>query len=478
MKLNFRTASVMAILSGVTLITACGKSDQAEQQAAAEQQMPPAVVDVQTISLGAVPIIQEASGRVVAVETSEVRPQVTGIIDQVLFREGSYVRAGDPLYRINIDNYKSSIESGRAAVANAEAAAQNARAAHAQAQANLTAQRATLAQARADLARLQGLVEADAIAQQTYDQAVTAVRTAEANAKAAEATVAQAVSSIKSADASIGSAKASLSASELDLSRTIVRAPISGKIGISAVTSGALVSASQANALATISRTDLVYVDISQSSSEMLRLRQQLESGAASQGSPEVRIVLEDGTIYPMLGRLALSNSKVDEATGAVTVRAIFQNPNDVLLPGMYVNAQMALSVVHNAALLPQSAVTRTPKGDTQVYVVNAENKVEVRNVTINGTYDGKWVVTDGLNNGDVVVVIGGAKVEPEQEVQTRELPATTEQNPAANGAQANSAQTEQAPASQEPQAQADASSEAGKNSVMKADESSQNAAN
>lgn len=441
MKRNFRAAAIAAVFSGMALLTACNQSGQADQ-AAASQQMPPAVVDVQTVNLGAIPISKTFSGRVTAVETSEVRPQVTGIIDEVLFREGSFVRAGQPLYRINTDNYASAINAGKASIANAEASAQNARAAYAQSQAALVAQQATLAQARADLARLQGLVEADAVSKQVYDQAVTAVRTAEANVEAAKATVEQARAGIGSADAAINSAKASLSASELDYSRTIVKAPISGRIGISAVTNGALVAANQGNALATITRTDYVYVDISQSSSEMLRLRQQIAEGKASEGSSDVQIVLEDGQPYPIIGRLALSDASVDEATGAVKIRAVFPNPDGILIPGMYVNANLAQSIVNNATLLPQSAVMRTPKGETQVYVVNAEKKIEARMVKTAGTFNGQWVITEGLMQGDNVVIVGGAKVKPDQVVETRPYaPADQAAQNAAQGAAAQPAQ-------------------------------------
>lgn len=396
----------LAILTVTTTLVGCGKDKQAGGGGAAAQQMPPTVVDVQTVALNSVPVVKTFSGRVMAVETSEVRPQVSGIIESVTFKEGSYVKAGQELYRLNRDNYVSAANTSMAAIETAQASLISAKA-------NLVAQEATLAQARADLARVEGLVKIDAVSKQLYDQYRTAVKTAQANVEAAKATVNQ-------ANASINSAKASHDASRLDMSRTIVRAPISGKIGISAVTAGALVSANQATPLATISRTDMVYVDISQSSSELLRLRQQLASGKAGQGSTEVQIVLEDGEPYPLIGRLALSDASVNEATGAVKLRAIFSNPNGVLIPGMYVNANLIQSVVHNAVLLPQSAITRTPKGDTQVYIVNKDKKIEARPVKTAGTFNGQWVITDGLTNGESVVVVGGAKVKPDQAVETR----------------------------------------------------------
>ncbi|MDO4897401.1 MAG: efflux RND transporter periplasmic adaptor subunit, partial [Moraxella sp.] len=246
------------------------------------------------------------------------------------------------------------------------------------------------------------------------------VKSAESGVKTAQANVESARANVSQAQASINSAKAVHDASRLDMSRTIVRAPISGRIGISAVTAGTLVSASQATALATISRTDLVYVDIQQSSSEMLKLRQLIASGKAGQGTPEVQIVLESGETYPLIGQLALEDTKVDEATGSVTIRAVFPNPDGVLIPGMYVNANLAQAVVANATLLPQTAITRTPKGAVQVYVVNADKKIEVREVKTAGTFNGQWVVTEGLNNGDQVVVMGGAKVQPDQAVEVK----------------------------------------------------------
>lgn len=401
MKLKMITVGILTVLSLSTL-TACNKkNDQAA--APAGQQQAPTEVDVKVVALGSMPISKTFSGRISAYQTSEVRPQVTGIIDEVLFQEGSVVRAGQPLYRISIDNYRSSVAAGEAAVAQARANV-------ATAQANLVGAEASHAQAQADLARLEGLLEVEAISKQVYDQATTAVRTTRAAVEAARATLSQ-------SQAAVGSAQASLSASQLDLNRTIIRAPITGKSGISAVTAGALVSSGQATSLVNISQLDPIYVDISQSSSELLQLQAQLANGTASQGSREVELVLEDGSVYPIKGQLTLSSATVNEATGAVTLRARFSNPNQILLPGMYVNARLAQSVVGNATLVPQTALMRTPKGDAQVYIVNAQNVVEVRPVTLGGTQNGQWVITGGLQNGDRVIVNGAAKVKPEQTV-------------------------------------------------------------
>lgn len=416
-----KTVMVAVILAGTLSMVACKKEGSTQQPAQAKpatgasQQMPPTSVDVQVVELSVVPVIKTFSGRVSAIETSPVRPQVSGIIDEVLFREGTYVKKGQELYRINRDNYISSANTSLAMIHTAEANLESAKA-------NLVAQEAQLAQARADLARIEGLVKIDAVSRQMYDQYRTAVRVAQAGVESAQA-------GINQAQASINNAKASHDASRLDMSRTVVRAPISGKIGISSATAGTLVSAGQATPLATISRTDLVYVDISQSASEILRLRQSIAQGKAMEGSAQVQLVLENGEIYPIIGQLALADAKVDEATGSVTVRAVFPNPNALLIPGMYVNANLAQSLVHNAVLLPQTAIMRTPQGKTQVYIVNADKKIEVREVQTAGTHNGQWVVNGGLVNGDAVVVMGGAKVKPEQVVEVGSLLSVGSQN-------------------------------------------------
>ena len=415
-------ALVIASVLSATVLVGCDNKEDAAAGENAQQQMPPAVVNVQTVSFDTVPQVQTFSGRTAAYQTADVRPQVSGVIDEVLFREGSNVKKGQPLYRINTDNYTTSVASGQAVVAQAQANRQTAIANNANAKAELASRQASLAQAINDFQRLKGLVEIDAISKQQYDQAQTAVRTAQAALESARAAVGQTEASIRSAEAGIKTAQSNLDASALDLNRTIVRAPLTGRSDRSSVTAGTLVNASQSEPLVTISRLDPIYVDISQSSSELLQLRQQIAEGKAQAGMNSVELVLEDGSVYPVRGKLALSEAKVDQSTGAVTLRAIFPNPNNVLLPGMYVSARLTQSVIPNAALVPQSAVMRTPKGDSQVYIVDENNQIQVRPVTINGTYDGQWVVTDGLSSGDKLVVIGGSKVKPEQEVVVKPL--------------------------------------------------------
>ena len=415
-------ALVIASVLSTAVLVGCDNKEDATAGAAAQQKMPPAVVNVQTVSFATIPQVQTFSGRTAAYQTADVRPQVNGVIDEVLFAEGSNVEKGQPLYRINTDNYTTSIASGQAAVAQAEANVATAEANNENARADLISRQASLAQAQSDLQRLQGLVEMQAISQQQFDQAITARNTAQAAVDSANAAVKQTLAGIQSAKAGIQTAQSNLDASALDLNRTIVRAPLTGRSDRSSVTAGTLVSASQADPLVTISRLDPIYVDISQSSSELLKLRQQIAEGKAQPGMNTVELVLEDGSVYPVRGRLSLSEAKVDESTGAVTLRAIFPNSNSMLLPGMFVNARLTQSVITNATLLPQSAVMRSTKSETQVYIVDKDNKIQVRPVTINGTYEGKWVVTDGLQAGDKVVVIGGAKVKPEQEVVVKPL--------------------------------------------------------
>ena len=422
MKHSYLALVIASVLSGAVLVGCDKNEDAAGADAAAQQQMPPAVVNVQTVTFDTVPQVQTFSGRTAAYQTADVRPQVNGVIDEVLFREGGNVKKDQPMYRINTDNYATSITSGEAAVAQAQANYQTALANNANAKAELGSRQASLAQAVNDFQRLQGLVEIDAISKQQYDQAQTQVRTAQAALDSARATVGQTQAGIESAKAGIQTAKAGLESSTLDLNRTIVRAPISGRTERSNVTAGTLVSASQANPLVTISRLDPIYVDISQSSSDLLKLRQQISEGKAQPGMNSVELVLEDGSVYPVRGKLALSEAKVDESTGAVTLRAVFPNSNNILLPGMYVSARLTQSVITNAVLVPQSAVMRSTKSETQVYIVDENNKIQVRPVTVNGTYQGQWVITDGLKAGDKVVIIGGAKVKPEQEVVAKPL--------------------------------------------------------
>lgn len=398
-------AQALLIAFAVINLSACNKKESANAQGGA---MTAPTVDVHIVELGN---SDSFSGRVTAAETSEVRPQVSGIIDEILFQEGSIVEAGQPLYHINADSYSNVVAADEAALGQALANVDTA-------QTNLLSQEAIYEQTKADLARLQGLLEAEAISKQAYDQAITNLKTAEAGIKQAEANLA-------SSKASVKTAKANLSTSRLDLNRTIVRAPISGKTSISAVRKGALVSAGQTSPLVTISRISPIYIDIKQSSEDILKLRQKLGTGWADTDNIQVQLVLEDGTTYPMTGELTLSNVMIDENTGSMVLRAIFDNSQGILIPGMFVSVRLNQSILPNATLLPKSAVTLNPQGKTQVYVVNTDNKIEARAIDSTGTKEGNWIITSGLKTGDKVVVLGGSHVKPKDSVTVRVLPNT-----------------------------------------------------
>jgi membrane fusion protein (multidrug efflux system) len=319
------------------------------------------------------PLETELSGRTSAYRSSEVRPQVSGVIRRRLFTEGSLVRAGQPLYEIDAAPY---------------------RAAAAEAEANLASAQATAQAARSTARRYEPLARIEAISQQDYEDAV-------ATARSAEAAVAQ--------------RRALRETARINLGFTAVPAPISGRIGRSLVTPGALVTTNQAAALAQINQLDPIFVDIQQSSSELLSLRKLLARGGASPASADVRLVLEDGSIYDAVGRVQFAEALVDPETGTVTLRAEFANPQGWLLPGMFVRARFAQALDRGAFLVPQPAITRDAKGDAQLFVVGKDNKAELRKVTAPRTQGTNWVVTKGLKAGDRVIVQGTGDLRPGQ---------------------------------------------------------------
>lgn len=350
----------------VLFLSACGGG----------QEQPPAgppEVGVVTVREESVELANELPGRTTAYETSDVRPQVNGLILSRLFEEGDQVRAGQPLYRIDPAPY--------------EAAAANARAA-------VTRSRAAIASTEALSRRYAELVKINAISRQEAENALTGAQQARADVAAQQAL---------------------LRSAQIDLARTTIRAPISGRIGRSTYTTGALVSASQTDALTTIQRLDPVYVDIQQSSADVLRLRQQLLAGELSSGGSTVRVKLklEDGSTYPEEGVLKFTDVTVDPTTGSQILRAQFPNTRGLLLPGMYVRAQFAQATKTNGLLVPQVAVTRDERGDPTVMVVGAQNKLEQRKITAPRTVGDKWLVTGGLKAGDKVVVDGAQMLRP-----------------------------------------------------------------
>ena len=365
-KVKRMTAIAAAI---VLALSACGKGGdtakgKAGQQAAA-QQAPAPVVGVVTVHPETVALTTELPGRLESLRTADVRAQVGGIIQKRLFQEGSYVRAGQPLYQIDSSTYEANLESSRAQLASAQA---------------------TLAKANADLARYKPLVAADAISKQDYDAAVTAKRSAEASVKAAQA-------AIKSAG--------------INLNRARITAPISGFIGQSKVSEGTLLNAGDTTVLATIRQTNPMYVNITQSATEVMKLRQQVAEGKLSgvDGAIEVGIKFDNGEVYPHKGRLLFSDPSVNETTGQITLRASVPNDKNILMPGLYVRVLMDQVAVANAFVVPQQAVTRGTK-DT-VTIVNAKGEMESREVTVAQQQGTNWIITAGLNDGDKVVVDG-----------------------------------------------------------------------
>lgn len=335
--------------------------------------MPPPEVGVVRVATGDIGLVRELPGRLEASRIAQVRAQATGIVLKREFREGSDVRAGQPLFRIDPAPYSAQVASAQAAVAKAQA---------------------NEAKAGALVQRYKPLVEANAISKQEYADAVAAGKQAEAD---------------------VAAARAALRTAEINLGYTTVHAPISGRIGRALVTEGALVSQGEATQLAVVQQIDPLYINFTQSATEVTELRRALAEGrlkrAGSEGA-QVRVLLEDGSPYPQAGRLLFADLTVDPNTGQVTLRAEVPNPRGMLLPGMYVRVQIEQARAGNAILLPQQAVTRSPQGDT-VMVVDAKGQVSPRTIKIGGSQNGQWVVLSGLQAGEQVMVDGFQKVRP-----------------------------------------------------------------
>ncbi|HGO8748851.1 TPA: multidrug efflux RND transporter periplasmic adaptor subunit MtrC [Neisseria meningitidis] len=363
----FKAMRAAALAAAVALVlSSCGKGgDTAQGGQPAGREAPAPVVGVVTVHPQTVALTVELPGRLESLRTADVRAQVGGIIQKRLFQEGSYVRAGQPLYQIDSSTYEANLESARAQLATAQA---------------------TLAKADADLARYKPLVAAEAVSRQEYDAAVTAKRSAEAGVKAAQA-------AIKSAG--------------INLNRSRITAPISGFIGQSKVSEGTLLNAGDTTVLATIRQTNPMYVNVTQSASEVMKLRRQIAEGKllAADGVIAVGIKFDDGTVYPEKGRLLFADPVVNESTGQITLRAAVPNDQNILMPGLYVRVLMDQVAVDNAFVVPQQAVTRGAK-DT-VMIVNAQGGMEPREVTVAQQQGTNWIVTSGLKDGDKVVVEG-----------------------------------------------------------------------
>ncbi|MFZ2872423.1 MAG: efflux RND transporter periplasmic adaptor subunit [Zavarzinia sp.] len=364
-------ASTLA-LSVSLFLTACDQ--QQGQQGGGMPPMGPAEVGVVAIAPSRVVLTSELSGRTAAFRVAEIRPQVDGIITGRLFEEGAAVKAGDPLYQIDPASYQAAVDSAQAALARAEAGVDV---------------------ARLNERRYAELVRTNATSRQNYDNAVAV---------------------LKQAQADVASAKASLAAAQINLQRAHILAPISGRIGRSSVTQGALVNANQATALASIQQLDPIYVDLTQSSAEMLRLKADMARGLLSgvdAGSAKVTLVLEDGSTYDQPGVLKFSEAVVNESTGSVTLRALFPNKDERLLPGMFVRAIVEVGVDEQGILVPQRGVTRSPTGEGSALVVNDKGEAEARKVVADRVIGDAWLVTSGIAAGDKVIVEGLQHVQP-----------------------------------------------------------------
>lgn len=387
---GFTPLAVVLMLSGSLALTGC--DDKPAQQQGAGQAPEVGIVTLKSEPLQ---ITTELPGRTSAYRIAEVRPQVSGIILKRNFTEGSDIEAGVSLYQIDPATYQASYESAKGDLAKAQAAAKI---------------------AQVTLNRYQKLIGTNYISQQDLD-------TAQADAM--------------QANAAVVAAKAAVETARINLAYTKVTSPISGRIGKSSVTEGALVQSGQTTALATVQQLDPIYVDVTQSSNDFLRLRQELESGKLKQenGKAKVELITSDGEKLPQTGTLEFSDVTVDQTTGSITLRAIFPNPNHSLLPGMFVRARLEEGVNPNALLVPQQGVTRTPRGDASVMVVGEGDKVEQRQITATQAIGDKWLVTDGLKTGDRVIVTGLQKVRPGAQVKVQEVKAETKEQ-AAGGAQ------------------------------------------
>jgi len=337
-------------------------------------QMPPpgpTPVGVVVVTEQPVTLTTELPGRTAAYETSEVRPQVNGLVRARLFTEGDYVTAGQPLYQIDPSSYRAAVTNARGALGNAQA---------------------TVASSEALARRYGELVKINAISKQDYENALAAARQVRAN---------------------VEMQRGNLQDAEINLSRTTIRAPISGRIGISSFTTGALVTAQQTAPLTTIQRLDPIYVDIQQSSADLLKLRQQMLAGQLSGGTTPVQLILETGSQYPIVGQLRFADVTVDPTTGSQTIRAVFPNPQHLLLPGMFVRAKLTQGIQSRGMLVPQAAVSRDPRGRPTALVVGPGNKATLRIIIADQAVGDNWLVTAGLKPGEKVIVEAGPLLQP-----------------------------------------------------------------
>lgn len=376
MRLNVKLLTVA--LAALTLV-ACS-----EPQQGAAQSAPPTEVEVVTLATTTLALTTELPGRTTDYRQAEIRPQVNGILQQRLFTEGQLVEAGQVLYKIDAAPYQAALANAKANLASSKAVQHNAK-------------------LKAD--RYKGLLSSKAVSQQDYDDALAM---------------------LMQADAAVASSAAALQSAQINLDYTEITAPISGQIGRSLVTEGALLTANQSQVMATVRQLDPIYVDLTQSSSELLKLKKQLRGDSSE--AVTVDLLLDDGSEYAHQGSLQFSEVNVDPGTGMVTLRAVFPNKTGDLLPGMFVRARLHHGSDDNALLVPQAAVSRTPKGQASVMIVNSDSKAEARLIEIGRTVEQSWQVLSGLNAGDKVIVAGLQKIRSGAAVNAVNAKAATSQ--------------------------------------------------
>lgn len=371
-----RLGSGALLAASLAVLSACGSGDHGgaggQEQSQGQQQPAPQVgtVTLETVSVGS---IRSLPGRATPYAEAEIRPQVSGLIEQRLFTEGQQVEQGEPLYQIESSEYASAVESARASLARAEATAET---------------------ARQTAKRFERLSETNAVSKQAYDEALAAA---------------------KQAEAEVGIQSAALQRARIDLSRTKIRAPIDGQIGRSSVTQGALVTANQAQPLARVLQLDPIYVDMTAASAEVLNWRQDIAAGRIrsteeAAGVP-VTIRFENGSEYPLRGELEFSEVSVDENAGTVIVRAQVPNPDGLILPGMFLKAEFSAGTLDNVFLVPQRAVQRNARGEPFAYIVDEDGIARQVMVDIQSAQDSDWIVTGGLENGQRLIVSGFQRV-------------------------------------------------------------------
>lgn len=390
-------AALASALVATFVLAGCGRSEADPASGGPGGAAPQ--VSILNIQPQAVTLTAELSGRTAAFQLAEVRPQVTGLIQARAFTEGSEVKAGQLLYQIEPATYEAALDSARAALAKAEA---------------------NLITTKQKAGRYDELAGIDAVSKQARDDTQAA---------------------LKQAQAEVAAAQAAVRSAQISLNHTRVSAPIAGRIGRSAVTAGALVTANQATALATVQQLDPIYVDVTQTSAELLRLQRDLNEGRlqrAGDGQAQVQLLLEDGSTYPLAGKLQFSEVSVDTTSGSVTLRAVFPNPKRQLLPGMYVRALVNKGVDPQGILAPQAAVSRDAKGNATALVLGTDGKVQARTLQTTQSVGDQWLVSSGLKAGDKLIVDGLQQVQPGAPAQGVEARPASAAAPSASAARAN----------------------------------------